>query len=240
MQDPQRRLFIPGFFAGYSNTRMSLDIAVILAYLTGRTLVPYRFRQAPPRIPVEVKPGRMPEQFLVTDLFEIPVPWCDEYLLKTWIAVPDAVECAWAPVFDSLLGFPAGIERDDERFYNFRNGRQHVHVFDARHEEAADLHVSTKTFGFYSYFFYLDDVRRREVVELMRRLRPKRPYREAADRIAVGLGPFNAIHVRRDDFLSGLVGANGSQAHRFREWPGDRRQPCIPHGPRRAARDLHR
>ena len=209
MHDSQRRLFIPGYFAPYSNNRMSLDIAVILAYLTGRILVPYRFRQPPPKIPVEVRPGRMPEPFVVTDLFEIPVPWCDEYLLKTWIAVPDALECAWVPVFDSLLCFPATIPRDDERFYNFRNGRQHVHVFDARQEEAADLHVSTKTLGYYSYFFYMDDVRRHEVVDLMKRLRPKRPYQEAADRIAVGLGPFNAIHVRRDDFLTDWWGQTG-------------------------------
>jgi hypothetical protein len=34
----------------------------------------------------------------------------------------------------------------------------------------------------------------------MRRLRPKRPYREAADRIAAGLGSFNAVHLRRGDF----------------------------------------
>src|SRR5436190_20904002 len=36
----------------------------------------------------------------------------------------------------------------------------------------------------------------------MRRVRPKRPYLEVADRIAVSFGPFNAIHVRRGDFVS--------------------------------------
>jgi hypothetical protein len=109
MQNSGRRLFIPGYYAGFSNNKMSLDIAVILAYLTGRVLVPYRFRLSPPRIPVEVKPGRRPDPFLVPDLFEVPVPWSDEYLLKTWISVPGARECAWAPVVDSVLCFPATL-----------------------------------------------------------------------------------------------------------------------------------
>jgi len=200
MQNSERRLFIPGYYAGFSNNKMSLDIAVILAYLTGRVLVPYRFRLAPPRIPVEVKPGRRPEPFLVTDLFEIPVPWSDEYLLKTWISVPGAHECAWAPVCDSVLCFPANLPRDDEAFRNFRNGRLHVHIFDEREGQAPDLHVNTLTLGHYSYFFYLDEAHRREVVKLMRRLRPKRPYREAADCIAAALGSFNAVHLRRGDF----------------------------------------
>jgi hypothetical protein len=187
MPDSKRRLFIPGYYAGFSNNKMALDIAVILAHLTGRVLAPYRFRLSPPRFPVEVKPGRAPEPFLVTDLFEIPVPWSDEHLLETWISVPGARECAWAPVFDSMLCFPATLPRDDEGFRHFRNGRQHVHILDEREDEAPDLHINTLTLGHYSYFFYLDEARRREVVELMRRLRPKRPYREAADRIAAGL-----------------------------------------------------
>ena len=202
MPQSERRLFIPGYYAGFSNNKMSLDIAVILAYLTNRVLVPYRFRLPPTRIPVEVKPGRRPEPFLVPDLFEIPVPWSDEHLLKTWVAVPGALECAWAPVFDSVLCFPATLPRDDESFRSFRNGRQHVHILDERQEEAADLHVNTLTLGYYSYFFYLDAARQRQVIDLMRRLRPKRPYRDAADHIAAGLGSFNALHVRRGDFRS--------------------------------------
>jgi hypothetical protein len=103
-------------------------------------------------------------------------------------------------VFDSVLCFPATPPRDDERFRNFRNGRRHVHILGDREDEAPDLHLNTLTLGYYSYFFYLDEARQREVVELMRRLRPKRPYREAADRIAAGLGSFNAVHLRRGDF----------------------------------------
>src|SRR5262249_10311390 len=54
----------------------------------------------------------------------------------------------------------------------------------------------------YSYFFYLDERRRRQVIDLMKRLRPKRPYLELADRIAASFGSFNAIHLRRGDFVT--------------------------------------
>jgi GDP-fucose protein O-fucosyltransferase len=195
-----RRLFVPGYYSGFSNNKMSLDIAIVLAFLTGRVLVPYRFRM-PRRFPVNEEPDRVVEPILVPELFDIPVPWSDEYLFKTWISVPGALECAWAPVFESVLCFPATIPRDDARFQHFRNGRQHVYTFSEQQDEAPDLHISTEALGLYSYFFYLDDERRRQVVDLMRRVRPKRPYLEAAERIAASFGPFNAIHVRRGDFV---------------------------------------
>ena len=85
-----RRLFVPGYYSGFSNNKMSLDIAIVLAYLTGRVLVPYRFR-LPRRFPVDLPPDRVLEPMLVPDLFDIPVPYSDEYLFKTWISVPGAL-----------------------------------------------------------------------------------------------------------------------------------------------------
>jgi hypothetical protein len=192
---------MPGYYCGFSNNKMSLDIAIVLAYLTGRVLVPYRFR-LPRRLPVDPEPGRVLEPLLVPDLFDIPVPWSDEYLFKTWISVPGALECAWAPVYESVLRFPATLRSDDARFQRFRNGRRYVYTFSEQQDEAPDLHINTTALGHYSYFFYLDEQRRRQVVDLMKRLRPKRPYLEVADRIAASLGPFNAIHIRRGDFVS--------------------------------------
>lgn len=196
-----RRLFVPGYYSGFSNNKMSLDIAIVLAYLTGRVLVPYRFR-LPRRFPVDLPPSRVLEPLLVPDLFDIPVPYSDEYLIKTWISVPGALECTWAPVFESVLCFPATLPTDDARFQHFRNGRRYVYTFSEQQDEAPDLHINTQALGHYSYFFYLDEERRRQVVDLMKRLRPKRPYREVADRIAASFGPFNAIHIRRGDFVS--------------------------------------
>ena len=196
-----RRLFVPGYYCGFSNNKMSLDIAIVLAFLTGRVLVPYRFR-LPRRLPVVQEPGRVLEPLQVPDLFDIPIPWSDESLFKTWISVPGALESAWAPVFESVLRFPATLPSDDARFRHFRNGRRYVYTISEQEHEAPDLHISTHTLGHYSYFFYLDEERRRQVVDLMKRLRPRRPYLEVADRIAASFGPFNAIHVRRGDFVS--------------------------------------
>jgi hypothetical protein len=204
-----RRLFVPGYYSGFSNNKMSLDIAVVLAYLTRRVLVPYRFRM-PRRHPINLQSGsRVPEPIVVPDLFEIPVPWLDEYLLKTWISLPGALECAWRPAFDSVLCFPPTLSYAGEHFQDFRNGRGSTYTFDERHFEVADLHIYTPTLAHYSHFFFLDQVHRREVIDLMKRLRPKQPYQEAADRIVASLGTFNAIHLRRGDFLSNELSKRG-------------------------------
>lgn len=196
-----RRLFIPGYYSGYSNNKMSLDIAIVLAHLTGRLLVPYRFR-LPRRFQLDAQHNQMIEPMVVPYLFEIPVPWSDEYLFKTWISVPDAVECAWQSVHESVFCFPDRPPLDDERFQHFRNGRRYVHSFGEREHAAQDLHINAHTLGLFSYFVYLDDERRRAVVDLMRRVKPKRQYLDAAERIAASLGAFNAIHIRRDDFVA--------------------------------------
>jgi hypothetical protein len=185
---------MPGYYCGFSNMKMSLDIAIVLAHLTDRVLVPYRFR-LPRRVPTE--PGRILEPLLVPDLFEIPVPWSDEYVRKTWISAPAALPCSWPPLFESVFCSLGTGPTDDEDFRRFRNGRAHVLILTRQQDEAPDLHVTTHALGHYSYFFYLDEARRRRVVDLMKRVRPKRPYREAADRIAAMFGSFNAIHLRR-------------------------------------------
>jgi GDP-fucose protein O-fucosyltransferase len=204
-----RRLFVPGYYSGFSNNKMSLDIAVVLAHLTGRVLVPYRFRM-PRRRPIDVQSSSgVPEPIVVPDLFEIPVPWSDEYLLKTWISLPGALECAWRPAFDSVLSFPPTASYDGEHFQNFRNGRGSTYTFDERSDEVADLHLNTLTLAHYSHFFFLDQAHRREVIDLMKQVRPKQPYQEAADRIVASLGTFNAIHLRRGDFLSNELSKRG-------------------------------
>lgn len=195
-----RRLFIPGYYSGYSNNKMSLDIAIVLAYLTGRLLVPYRFR-LPRRFPLKTEHNQMIEPMVVPYLFEIPIPWSDEYLFKTWISAPNAVESVWGPVHESVFCFPNSAPLEDERFLHFRNGRRNVYSFNEREHEAQDLHINAPTLGLFSHFFYLDEERRRAVVNLMRRVKPKRQYLDAAERIAASLGAFNAIHLRRDDFV---------------------------------------
>ncbi|HEX5692709.1 MAG TPA: hypothetical protein VFX76_22005, partial [Roseiflexaceae bacterium] len=141
-----RRLFIPGYYSGYSNNKMSLDIAIALAYLTDRVLVPYRFR-LPRRFQVDTQQDQALEPMLVPHLFDIPIPWSDEYLFKTWISAPGAIECAWAPIHESVLCFPGDAPTDDERFERFRNGRRYINTIGERENEAQDLHINTHTLG---------------------------------------------------------------------------------------------
>lgn len=201
-----RRLFIPGYYCGFSNNKMSLEIAVALAHLTDRVLVPFRFR-LPRRLPAE--PGAILEPLQILDLFEIPVQYSDESVLKTWISAPTAIVCPWKPVFESVCTLPGTTIPDGEDFRAFRNGRLHVNAFTAEQHAADDVYLDTHTLGFYSYFFYLDQARRRDLVDLMRRMQPKPAYREAADRIVATLGTFNAIHIRRGDFVDNALARDG-------------------------------
>lgn len=194
------RLFVPGCYSGYSNNKMSLDIAIVLAHLTGRVLAPYRFRM-PRRHPVNLDSYRVLDPMVVPELFDIPVPWCDEHLLRTWISEPEAARWDWEPIYDSVVCLDAVPPRDDGRFGDFRNGRSHVYAIGPRCEEGRDLHITTEGLGNYSSCFYLDDERRADVVDLMRRVRPKQPYVDVADQITAVLGAYNAIHIRRGDFV---------------------------------------
>ena len=195
------RLFVPGYYSGFSNNKMSLDIAIVLAHLTGRVLAPYRFR-LPRRHLVDGDPDQVVAPMVVPELFDIPVPWTDEHLLSTWISEPDAALREWEPVYESVVcvdDVPAG---GDDRFAEFRNGRRHVYVVGRTLEEGRDLQITTQGLGNYSTTFFLDDQQRRDVVALMRRVRPKQPYVDAAALIGAGLGPYNAIHIRRGDFVA--------------------------------------
>jgi hypothetical protein len=203
-----RRLFVPGYYSGYSNNKMSLDIAIVLAHLTGRVLAPYRFRM-PRRHRVDPDSHRVLDPMVVPELFDIPVPWSDEHLLRTWISEPEAARWEWEPIHESVVCLDAVPPRDDGRFADFRNGRSHVYTIGPGCEEGRDLHITTQGLGNYSSCFYLDDERRRDVVDLMRRVRPKQPYLDAADRITAGLGAYNAIHIRRGDFVTNELARQG-------------------------------
>ena len=140
---------------------------------------------------------------VITGAFEIPVPWSDDSTAghvdlrarraRVRVGSQCGNRCSCFPRYPAArrLALPQLPQRAGARW----------NVFDERQDETPDLHINTSdTLGLYCRFFYVDQARRRQVIELMRRLRPKRAYREAADRIAAGLGAFNAVHIRRGDF----------------------------------------
>lgn len=198
-----RRLFFRGYESGLSNARMSLEIGVGLAHLGGRALVPYNFRLPARFSPVLLQQGRdLRHCSSIFDLFDVPLPCTLDYVHDPQVHVPGALRCPWEHVFNSVFYFPAELPIWDGRFQDFRNHRPHAHTFDEGLRSAADLVLDVQTLGFYSHYFYLAPQRRRELIDLMRRVQPKAPYLEMADRLAAHLGPFNAIHLRRGDFLS--------------------------------------
>ncbi|MBI4819190.1 MAG: hypothetical protein HY791_23160 [Deltaproteobacteria bacterium] len=194
-----RRLIFPGYYSGFSNNRMSLDIAVGLAHLTGRTLVPYSFR-----IPRRVRSLRDPRRPLsiVPELFDIPVSNTDEYWEERRNPFAQALECSWAGICESMFYTSEALREDQDRFQQFRNGRQFVYSFGPREDEAPDLHIKSQTLGFYSYFFHLPEPEHRGLLKVMKSLRPKAAFLQLTKRIVRSIGPFNAIHLRRGDFVS--------------------------------------
>jgi len=198
----QRWLLVPGYCAGFTNNFMSLQLAVVLAHLTSRVLVPFNFRiRGRHPSPSGSDPKRVPLA-LVPDLFDIPLPWVEEYLDHKPEPAWGATVCHWPNLINGVFVSSPDLLEDKPRLAAFRNGRPHLCTFAPEHEDAEALLIRGDTLGHYSHFFYLHETQRLEVIELMKRLTPKEPYRWLAWHIANDLGRYNAVHIRRTDFIS--------------------------------------
>lgn len=202
-----RQLLFSGLYSGYSNVRIALDIGVALAHLSGRTLVPYRFRM-PRRHPPPPGDTTVYPPMLVPELFEIPVPHDFSALMKTWVAAPGAVTADWGLISDAVFA-DAAQDAHDSRFLAFRNGRPRVLGFTPAQQAADTLHLQGTPLAQYSHFFGLDDARRREIVALMRAIQPRAALRRTVDVVLSTLGRFNAVHLRRGDFLTNDLSERG-------------------------------
>jgi hypothetical protein len=192
---------------GLSNLRMSLDIGVGLAALTNRVLIFYENEPVwdGPE-PVWAKTHPDDARPTILDLFDVPVPHLDERFASDPLGRRAPLDrrrlyaCDWVNVSESAFAHPRELAADDRRFTAFRNGRGHVHQLPPGADAVEFLQVSCRTFGLYSYYFYVRPEDWQRLHAAMAQVRAKAPYRELADDVARALGPFNALHLRRTDF----------------------------------------
>jgi hypothetical protein len=194
-------LFFKLYHAGMSNCRMSLDIGVGLAHLTGRTLVPYGVRAPWSSHPLLGTQKDTTHCATVLDLFQLPVGVDYGHQRVTEIDEEHANRPWTGGVYDSALIIDEELCPDSEDFVAFRNRRHFVWYLSHAPSDDENMLVDNETLGFYSHFFYGAPEKLAELRELLRRIRPETPYRELAMRIAKSLAPFNAVHIRRGDFL---------------------------------------
>jgi GDP-fucose protein O-fucosyltransferase len=198
----QRRLAYPGYDAGLNNHKMSMDIGIALAYLDRRQLVPYGFRP-PWRVPQARVASESARQITsIFDLFEVPVFVDLSHLHEK--SPPPGIVCNWGPLYEAVFHLNnTEYLLGDEHFQYFRNGRPRIVTLDNETRAAGDVIVDAQTLTTYEYFFYLDDQTARDLAAVMGGIRPKAPYRDLARSVAAAVGRFNAVHIRRGDFVTG-------------------------------------
>jgi len=196
-----RRLAFRGYDAGLGNYKMSMDAGIALAYLDQRTLVPFGlttpWRSTRPRVAPEFA-RCIGSPF---DLFEIPVPVDLSHIAEA-SRLPGTL-CNWPRLYESVCHFLAPQELSvNEHFASFRNGRPRTVTLDQGMRTAPVLVVDTLTLTAWEYFFYLEGARARELAAVMSAVKPHAAYRDLARRFAAAVGPYNAVHIRRGDFVT--------------------------------------
>src|SRR6185312_14831206 len=198
----KRRLGYRGYDAGLSNHKMSMDIGVALAYLDRRQLVPYGFSAPWRATRSRVTPERARPIQSLFDLFDVPVPIDLSHLDDP--SPPPGMMCRWGPLYEAVFHLSKTEDlQSDERFQSFRNGRPRIVTLDNETRRASDVVIDAETLTNYEHFFYLDDRATCDLAAVMGRIRPRAAYRDLARSFAEAVGRFNAVHIRRGDFVTG-------------------------------------
>jgi hypothetical protein len=213
---------------GISNAVMSVECGLGLAWLLGRVLV-LSGNNSPSANLVSHLGVPNVHRARVTDLYEMPVPWVDaedfDHIQSG--SLLRRIFCS-EPFHSALFYWPPTLDLDDSDLLFFANRRPKANFLTAREEfrEVDVLEVTTPdTLSFFSYFFYLPARRRAALHCMLRRFRPKACYQEFAERVAAGIGPFNAAHVRLGDFRATFGTTTNDRS------PGDVVQALAPHFP---------
>lgn len=186
-----------------TNRRMSIEVGVALAALSGRRLSMRwsdRVGRAPGLRPSQEAgdPTALP---LISELWDLPADLIvpdDEWAERSAANEPYGVD--WGGFSDCVyLGDPDPIPSPHVR--DFANGRtRFVRVPDVD----ADVHATGRPLAFYSYLVHATGERRRVMLDAVEQIRPRAEYLELAARVADDLGDFNLAHVRRSDLVAGI------------------------------------
>lgn len=184
-----------------TNVRMSVEVAVGLAFLTGRRLsMPFEEAIPPaPRSSIPTADRGRPAGIL--DLLELPVEVVqpDEWAVLSDTRT-DVIE--W-PSFGHVVCVCDGdIDLADPQLLDFANGRSRF--VQPPTSNAPIVSIDGRSLSFYSYFFFARPALRRQLHAVLRGVRPRRPYVELGATIAFDLGQFNALHLRRSDLTLGI------------------------------------
>lgn len=200
-----KKLFFRLYFGGMSNVRMSLDIAVGLAYLTRRTLAPYDIR------PLDVghigllRPGIDFTQYsTLLDLFDVPVPVTQEVLRQQEVSGPGIHRLHEHDLVKSVFFTRDTMRMPPACIVDFCNNRPPACRFGYDHESDSHEHLQMdgRTLANHSYLFCLPDTSKQELNRLMSGIDAKPDYLELAELFSRRFGDFNALHLRRGDFLA--------------------------------------
>lgn len=209
--------------SGFNNDLMSLELAVGLAWITGRRLAIYgtassegriqpsrggRFQFVPESRRSIIDQRRRPNVFDLVGPLPIPVFQPEPYTAileeSTDWPIIDLHESAFCS-----NPLPSDCPTHD-RFSAFAEGRS------ALHDPGTGLwHLAGRTLSYYSRFFFEPPP---GLHRLLEQVEIAAPYRELAERIARSLGDFNAIHVRLTDFRQFQPRHEGRSRQELREF----------------------
>ncbi len=199
-----RRLYFQLYHGGMCNMLMSLDNAVALAYLSNRTLIPFNARPLDQGHYRPLVPLRDFTRYAsILDVFDIPVPFSLECYPQEKISVRAMSRLPCGDFSDAPFCVSREKTRLEPWFYEFLGGRNATCLwsFDLPGSNAAAVAIEERSHAMHSYFLCLEPPVRAEINRLLARIEAKAPYREAARKIAARFGRFNALHLRRGDFV---------------------------------------
>jgi hypothetical protein len=199
MPNEKYLVFPHSMVGGMTNLLIELEIRVILAELSGRTLVSLNKIPCWPQLDDHIY--RRYRSATMLDLFDFPVKHISITKLyktgfDTMYNLPWEGDCASQAYFrhPSAADFDSGIVDD------FKENRQFQWMFPDNECDVWAALNQQRTFCSYSYFFLASESIKRRIRKTISRIQPKAVYLNLAKKIARDLNKYNAIHVRRGDF----------------------------------------